>query len=104
MKEILKILCQIYILIKKVIILMRIQVTVKIFIVPFFNNFSLSVNRTKCVVMRATIKKLNIFVLQVPILTYKNRKSVQMQTLQKQSDRNRLSLLQRGRCNAYCFG
>ena len=27
-----------------------------------------------------------------------------MRTLQKRSERNRLSLLQRGGCNAYCFG
>ena len=28
----------------------------------------------------------------------------EMRTLQKQSERNRFSLLQRGGCNAYCFG
>ena len=39
-------------------------------------------------------------------IAYQNRKSrlVQMQTLQKRSERNRLSLLQRGECNAYCLG
>ena len=45
-KEILKI-CQIYILIKKVIILRKMQVMMKTWAPPFFNNFSLSLNRKK---------------------------------------------------------
>ena len=37
---------------KRVIILKKIQVTMKTFISPFFNHFSLSLNRKKRVVMR----------------------------------------------------
>ena len=37
---------------KRVIILKKIQVTMKTFIPPFFNHFSLSLNRKKRVVMR----------------------------------------------------
>ena len=66
-KEILKILCQIYVLMKKVIILRKIQVTMKTFAPPFFNHFSLSLNRKKRVVMRVMRKKLNIFTLQLTI-------------------------------------
>ena len=63
-------------------------------------------------VFRSTIlhhrKKLNVFTLQLPIyyIQYQNRKShlMQMRTLQKRSDRKKLSLLQRGGCNAYRFG
>ena len=48
---------------KKVIILKKIQVTLKSFAPPFFNYFSLSINRKKLKVMlmRAIRKKLNIF-------------------------------------------
>ena len=41
--------------------------TMKSFAPPFFNHFSLSLNRKKRVVMRAMRKKLNIFALQLPI-------------------------------------
>ena len=34
---------------------------------PFFNPFNLSLNRKGRVIMRAMIKKLNIFTLQLPI-------------------------------------
>ena len=54
---------------KKMIILKKIQVTMKTFAPPFFNNFSLSLNRKKRVLMKATRKKLNIFTLQLPICT-----------------------------------
>ena len=41
-KEILKIRCQVYILMKRVIILKKIQAAMKTFAPPFFNHFSLS--------------------------------------------------------------
>ena len=44
MKEILKIRYQIYILMKKVVILRKMQVTMKAIAPPFFNHFSLSLN------------------------------------------------------------
>ena len=43
---------------KKVIIPWKIQVAMKAFIPPFFNHFSLSLNRKKRVMMRAMRKKL----------------------------------------------
>ena len=43
------------------------NVTIKSFAPPFFNYFSLSLNRNKCVVMRAMRKKLNMFTPQLPI-------------------------------------
>ena len=52
---------------KKVIILKKIQVTMKTFATPFFNHFSLSLSRKKYVVMRTMRKKLSIFMLQLPI-------------------------------------
>ena len=52
---------------KKVIILKKIQVTVKTFTPPFLNHFSLSLNRKRHVVMRNMKKKLNILMLQLPI-------------------------------------
>ena len=55
-KEILK-KCQIYVLMKKMIILRKIQVTMKIFAPPFFSHFSLSLNRKKGVAMRAMEKE-----------------------------------------------
>ena len=57
-KEILKIRFQIYILMKKVIILRKTQTTMKTFTPPFFSYFSLSLSRRKRVVMRAMRKKL----------------------------------------------
>ena len=57
-KEILKMQCQIYILLKKAIILKKIQAKMKTFTPPFFNHFSLSLNRNKHVIMRAMRKKL----------------------------------------------
>ena len=45
--EIMKIRCQIYILMKKVIILRKIHVTIKSFSPPFLKHFSLSLNRKK---------------------------------------------------------
>ena len=52
---------------KKVIILKKIQVPMKTYVPPFFNYFSLSLNRKKRVVMTAMSKKLNIFTLQLPL-------------------------------------
>ena len=40
--------------------------TIKSFVPPFFNHFSLNLNQKKRVVMRAMRKKLNIFALQLP--------------------------------------
>ena len=54
-------------LIKKVIILKKMQVTMKTSTPPLFNHFNLSLNRKKHVVMRAMRKKLNIFMFQLPI-------------------------------------
>ena len=48
---------------KKVIILKKIQVTMKTFVPPFFNHLRLILNRKKRVVMRDMRKKLNIFIL-----------------------------------------
>ena len=56
-KEILLIRRQIYILMKKV-ILGKIQGIMKTFTPPFFNHCSLSLNRKKCVTVRAMRKKL----------------------------------------------
>ena len=50
---------------KKVIILRKIQVTMKTFAPPFFNQFSLNLNRKKHVVMKAMRKKRNVFKLQL---------------------------------------
>ena len=50
-----------------VIILRKIQVTIKAFTLPFFNHISLSLNRKKLVLMRAMRKKLNLFTLQLLI-------------------------------------
>ena len=47
MKEILKMWCQSYILMNKVIILKKIQVTMKTFAPPFINHFSFRLNRKK---------------------------------------------------------
>ena len=52
---------------EKVIILRKIQVTMKTFSPPFFNHFSLSLSRTKRVAVKAMRKKLTIFTLQLPI-------------------------------------
>ena len=52
---------------KKVIILRKMQLTMKTFAQTFFNHSSLSLNNTKRVVMRVMRKKLNIFTLQLPI-------------------------------------
>ena len=46
-KETLKIQCQMYILMKKVIILRKIQATMKTFAPSFFNYFSLGLKRKK---------------------------------------------------------
>ena len=67
MKEIRRIRCQVYILVKKVIILRKIYVAIKYFTPPFFNCFSFSLNIEKRVIMRAMRKKLNIFTLHLPI-------------------------------------
>ena len=56
-KEMLKIQCQIYILIKKVIIPWKIQAEMKAFTPPFFNYFSFSLNRKKRVMMRKKLQK-----------------------------------------------
>ena len=50
---------------KTVIILRKINVTIKPFAQPFTNHFSLSLNRKKRVVMRTMRKKLSIFTLQL---------------------------------------
>ena len=64
-------------------------------------------NEDFCTTILHHRKILNIFTLQLLIyyIQYWNRKSqlVQMRTLQKRSERNRLSLLQRDGCNAYFF-
>ena len=52
---------------KKVIILRKIHVTMKSFAPPFVNQFSLSLNRKKHVIMRGMRKKLDIFTLQLLI-------------------------------------
>ena len=52
---------------EKVIIREKIEVAMKTFAPPFFNNFSLNLNRKKRVVMRAMRKKLNIFTAQLLI-------------------------------------
>ena len=86
---------------KKVIILRKIQMTVKSFAPPFFNHFSLSMNKKTGVVMRTMTKKLKTFShLSCQFITYQNRKSrqVQMPTLQKRSEIHILYLLQRGEC------
>ena len=57
-KEILKMRCQIYILMKKKILLRKIQVAMKIFAPPFFNHLNLKLNRKKHMVKRAMRKKL----------------------------------------------
>ena len=57
-KEARKIRCQIYILMKKEIILRKIQAATKPFALQFFKHFSLSLNSKKRVVMRAMRKKL----------------------------------------------
>ena len=56
-EEMLKIQCQIYILIKKVIIPWKIQAEMKAFTPPFFNCFSFSLNRKKRVMMRKKLQK-----------------------------------------------
>ena len=56
-KEILKIQCHIYILIKKVIIPWKIQAAMKAFTPPFFNCFNFSLNRKKRVMMRKKLQK-----------------------------------------------
>ena len=66
-KEILRIRCQVYVLVKKVIILRKIHVAIKSFTPPFFNCFSFSLNIVRSVIMRAMRKKLNIFTLHLPI-------------------------------------
>ena len=66
-EKILKMRCQTYILMKKVIILRKIHVSIKCFAPPFFNHFSLHLNRKKCAVMRAIKTKLIIFTLQLLI-------------------------------------
>ena len=52
---------------KNVIVLRKMHAIIKSFAPPFFNSFSLSLNRKKRVVKRAMIMKLNIFTLQLPI-------------------------------------
>ena len=54
-------------LMKEVIILKEKKVAMKDSVPPFFNDFSLSMNRKKHVALRAMRKKLNIFILQLPI-------------------------------------
>ena len=66
-KEILKTRCQIYISMKKMVILKKIQVEMKAFAPSPFSLFCLTLNRKKSVVMRDMTKKLNIFTLQLPI-------------------------------------
>ena len=52
---------------EKLIIQRKIQVTMKTFAPPFFNDFNLSLNRKKCDVKRAMRKKLKIFTFQMSI-------------------------------------
>ena len=86
-KEILKMQCQIYILMEKLIIQRKIQVTMKTFAPPFFNDFNLSLNRKKCDVESHEKETKDIHVSDVDLL-HINRKSrpVQMWTLQKRSE------------------
>ena len=49
---------KVYILMKKVVILRKIQVTMKTFAPPFFHRFSFSLSRKKRVVMRGRRKNL----------------------------------------------
>ena len=65
-KVILKIRCQIYILMTKTIILRKIQVQTKAFAPSSFNRFCLTLNRKKTVVMEGMTKKLNMFTLKPP--------------------------------------
>ena len=53
---------------KKVIILKKIQVAMKAFAPPFFNHFSLSLNRKKHVVMRALRKTKHIHASALDLL------------------------------------
>ena len=57
-EEILKMRYQIYILMKKIIILSKTQATMESFAPSFWNHFSLSLKRKKHVVGRAMTKKL----------------------------------------------
>ena len=72
---------------KKVIILRKIQVTMKIFAPAFFNHFSLILYRKKRVVMRAMrekLLKLNMFMLQLPIYYILEKEmSTEMRTMSK---------------------
>ena len=87
----------------KVIILKKIQVTMKTFAPLFFNHFSLNLNRKKRVVMRTIRNKLNIFTLQLPIY-YILEKEISTGANAEVPKTKRLSFLQRGGCNVYCFG
>ena len=60
-KEILKLRCQVYILMKNVIILRKTDVTM------YFQPFQFEPEQKIVVVMRAMRKKLNILMLQLPI-------------------------------------
>ena len=87
----------------KVIILKKIQVTMKTFASPFFNHFSLSLNRKKCEGMRTMRKKLNIFMLQLSTYYIGEKEIGANADIPKRSQRNSLPLLQQGGCNPYCF-
>ena len=62
-KEIVKMQCQINIVMKKVIILRKVHAIIESYAPKFSNHFSLSLNRIKRVVIRAIREKLNIFAL-----------------------------------------
>ena len=55
---------------KKAIILKKTQVSMETFAPPYFNHFSLNLNKKKRVGMRTMRKKLIIFTLQLPIYTH----------------------------------
>ena len=79
---------------KKVIILKKIQVTLKTFAPTFFSHFSLSLNRKKRVVMRAMRKKLNMLTLHLSIYCVLEKEIGANADTVKRSEGNRLSLLQ----------
>ena len=71
-KEILKIRCNIYILMKTVTILRKVHATMKTFASPFFNHLSLNLNRKKCVVMKQSFA-VNAF-LEAVVCRYSSKK------------------------------
>ena len=113
MKEILKIRCQINILMKKRIILRNASGN-EDFRSAFLQPFQFESEQKKTCGNKSHNKEtkhshasaadsLHIRMSIYYILEFQPR-LVRMRKWQKQSDRNRLTLLQRGECNAYCYG